>query len=249
MSPLLACTKLNKRFGGLQAVCDVSFGIERGSIVSLVGPNGAGKTTLFDIIGGYALPDSGKVALDGTDLTRMPPHRRARLGIGRTFQEQRIIRRLSVLENVLLASSLPCQESLISCLVRPAGTCHAQQAAALEWLHSVDLAEHAQCLVANLSYGQEKLLTVACCLASGDRLLLLDEPFAGLSHTMMDRLIALLRTLRQDYQKTVFLIEHNMDAVACVSDRVLVMNGGTIIADDAPVAIRRCAAVVEAYTS
>jgi len=248
--PLLLLETLHKRFNGTKAVDGVSLSIDMGSIVSLIGPNGAGKTTLFNIVTGCLTSNEGKVFLDGRDITRMALFKRTRLGIGRTFQEMRLIRKMTALENVWLALPNQLGESLIGALLgHHMGEEKQRRTESMRWLDFVGIAEMANQLAEELSYGQQKLLSVACCLGMGAKLLLLDEPMAGLNPALVDRMIGLLERLRREEGKTILLIEHNMDAVMRISDRVIVMDEGRIIADGTPECVRESPVVIEAYLS
>lgn len=247
---LLETHGLRKHFDGTRAVDRISLSLARASIVSLIGPNGAGKTTLFNVVTGFLPPDSGKVFFEGRDVTRMAAFRRARLGIGRTFQEMRLIRRLSALENVWLALPNQSGETVIGALLgRHKREEKRRRAEALRWLKYVGIPETANQLAGELSYGQQKLLSVACCLGLGAKLLLLDEPVAGANPALVDRMLELLERLRREEGKTIVLIEHNMDAVMQISDRVIVMDEGRIIADGTPEEVRESVVVIEAYLS
>lgn len=248
--PLLTTVALKKHFDGTKAVDSVSLSIFGRTIVSLIGPNGAGKTTLFNVVTGFLPPDIGRVFFEGRDVTHMAAFRRARLGMGRTFQEMRLIRRLSALENVWLALPNQRGETVIGALL---GLHEREEkrrrAEAMRWLEYVGIAETANQLAGELSYGQQKLLTVGCCLGMGAKLLLLDEPVAGVNPALVDRTLELLERLRHEEGKTIVLIEHNMDAVMRISDRVVAMDEGRIIADGTPEEVRESAAVIEAYLS
>ncbi|MFA6243924.1 MAG: ABC transporter ATP-binding protein [Candidatus Hydrogenedentales bacterium] len=247
---LLETHEVRKHFNGTTAVDGVSLSIARGSIVSLIGPNGAGKTTLFNVVTGFLSPDSGRVSFEGRDVTRMAAFRRARLGMGRTFQEMRLILRLSALENVWLALPNQRGETVIGALLGLHKREEKQRRAeALGWLEYVGIPETANQLAGELSYGQQKLLSVACCLGLGAKLLLLDEPVAGVNPALVDRMLELLERLRREQGKTIVLIEHNMDAVMRISDRVIAMDEGRIIADGTPEQVRADAVVIEAYLS
>lgn len=247
---MLEVSGLSKHFDGVQAVKDVSFEIQRSTITSLIGPNGAGKTTLFNIICGFFDPDKGSVKFEGKDLNGSPPNKIAFLGIGRTFQNLRIIRMLTVLKNVLL--SFPNHNirdflgSFFGSLRK--GYELKNRERTYELLDFIGLKDKANELAGTLSYGQQKLLSLACCLALEPKILLLDEPVAGINQEMISKILALLKKLRNK-RITVFLIEHNIEAVMEVSDRLIVMDEGKIIADGIPSVVKEDPAVIEAYIS
>lgn len=262
---LLETHNLHKYFDGTRAVDGVSFFIESGSIVSLIGPNGAGKTTLFNVLTGFLSADTGQVFFEGRNVTQIPAYRRARIGMGRTFQEMRLIRRLSALENVRLALPNQKGETVIGALMgRHKREEKRQRAEAMGWLEYVGIADTANQFAGELSYGQQKLLSLTCCLALGAKLLLLDEPVTGVNPALVEPLLELLQRLRNNPEsgdwrmevegqkaqgKTIILIEHNMDAVMRISDRVVAMNEGCIIADGKPKEVKESATVIEAYLS
>jgi ABC-type branched-subunit amino acid transport system ATPase component len=278
---ILRTEGLRKHFDGTRAIDAVSISIVAGSIVSLIGPNGAGKTTLFNVVTGFLAPDAGTVWFEGQDVTRMAPFRRVQLGMGRTFQEVRLIQRLSALENVWLSFPNQKGETAIDALL---GLDKREQkrrrTEAIQWLEYVGISSgQADSPAGELSYGQQKLLSVACCLALGAKLLLLDEPVAGVSPALVEQILGLLDRLRGgpvrvdcgtpdvDCEvvpshnapqtphsgnqgaggKTIVLIEHNMDVVMRISDRVVAMDEGRIIAEGTPEEVRENAAVLEAY--
>lgn len=244
---MLEINGLSKHFNGVQAVQDVTFAIQSGTITSLIGPNGAGKTTLFNLICGFTEADSGLIRFCGTNLNGSVPHKIASMGIGRTFQNLRVIRRLSAFENVMLAfRNTGFTETLFSCFKRNAEV--GNEDMAYELLDFVGLSDKADEPAGDLSYGQQKLLSLACCRALGSSILLLDEPVAGVNQEMIVLILRLLKELRNS-GISVFLIEHNLDAVMEVSDRLIVMDEGRIIADGIPSAVRENPAVIEAYIS
>ncbi|HEX8948280.1 MAG TPA: ABC transporter ATP-binding protein [Dissulfurispiraceae bacterium] len=241
---MLEVKGLSKHFNGVQAVKDVSFEVRKGTITSLIGPNGAGKTTLFNLICGFLSSDSGAVHLAGNNLNGTSPHTRAGMGIGRTFQNLRIVKRLSALDNVMLAFKNHGSGGFWSLLSN--GAERKNEERAYELLDFVGLKDKAGESAGDLSYGQQKLLCLACCRALEPSVLLLDEPVAGVNQEMITRILALLKQLG-DSGLAVLLIEHNMEAVMGVSDRLIVMDEGRIIADGAPSAVREDPAVIEAY--
>ena len=227
---LLSLEKATKRFGGIVALEDVSLEVEPGEIVGLIGPNGAGKTTAFNVITGVYRPDSGRVAFDERDLLRVSPYRVVRLGIARTFQNVELFRSLSVLDNVRLGAHARAGKRPVE-----------------ELLEYVGLRSVARRPAGGLPFGTQKRVELARALASGPRLLLLDEPAGGLNHEEVDELATLIRRLRKDFDLTILLVEHHMALVMGLSDRVYVLDFGRLIAEGAPAEVQRNPAVIEAY--
>jgi branched-chain amino acid transport system ATP-binding protein len=226
---LLSVEHVTRRFGGVVAVDDVSLAVESRQIAGLIGPNGAGKTTLFNLITRLYRPDSGEIAFDGESLLRIPPHRIVRRGIARTFQNVELFPTMTVLENVRVGA-------------------HARgERPARELLGQLGLEAVANRRAAGLAFGTMKRLELARALASGPRLLLLDEPAGGLSHEEVEELAALIRRIRTSFELTVLLVEHHMNLVMGVADRVHVLDFGRKIAEGSPAEVRRNPAVIEAY--
>jgi ABC-type branched-subunit amino acid transport system ATPase component len=248
MAAILDVTNLLKSFDGVKAVAGLTLAVEERRITGVIGPNGSGKTTLFNVVCGFLAADGGNVQYKGHDIGGMAAHRIAGLGIGRTFQDLRLLRKVTVLDNVMLAFQRQAGEEVVHALMgwRTRREENAHKARATEWLDLVGLVDKAHNLAEALSYGQQKLLTIACCLAMEAELLLLDEPVAGIDPEMSQRVLALLTTLRSD-GKTIFLIEHNLDAVRAVCDSVIVLDEGRKIAEGPPDAVMRDPAVLEAY--
>jgi ABC-type branched-subunit amino acid transport system ATPase component len=248
MAAILEISKLSKVFDGVKAVNEVSLAVEAQRIVSLIGPNGAGKTTLFNLVCGFLPRDRGTIVFRGEGLDGMGPHRIARLGIGRTFQDLRLIRKVSVLDNVMLGFQHQAGEGVLHALAgwktKREERRNLDKARGL--LEFVGLAEKAGDLAEALSYGQQKLLTLACCLAMDAQLLLLDEPVAGIEPETSHRILELLQELRSQ-GKTIFLIEHNLEAVRAISDFVVVMDEGRKIAEGTPEAVMQDPVVLDAY--
>jgi ABC-type branched-subunit amino acid transport system ATPase component len=246
---LLEIRGLTKRFLGVTAVDSVSFAIERGELVSLIGPNGSGKTTLFNCITGYLPSDGGTITFRGSDVTGAAPHRMSRLGIGRTFQLVSVFPRLSVLENLLVFLQQHQEESFFGRLVR-SRRLRGLEAAAVErartLLALVGLGEREAMPAGNLSYGQRKLLAFAAALMPDPELILLDEPAAAVNPTMINQMKDHIRMLHGQ-GKTILLVEHNMDVVMDISQRIVVLDHGQKIAEGPPEAIRRNPEVIEAY--
>lgn len=249
MTTLLHMRNLNKHFDGITALDDFSCALAEGEILGVIGPNGAGKTTLFNVLTGFIAPDSGQVFLHETNLTRLSPHKRARLGIARTFQNLRLIRRISVLENVLLFFKDQPGERLSNVFFRH-GKCRVQEARnrekALSLLHQVGLGQKINDPAEALSYGQQKLLSIVCCLAADTHVLLLDEPVAGIAPEMIDKILQVIQCLPKQ-GKSVMLIEHNLDAVMQVCSRVVFMDAGAKISEGTPQQVRDDPRVIEAY--
>src|SRR4051812_228911 len=247
--PLLESRQLTMRFGGLVAVDAVDLSIARGAIHSVIGPNGAGKTTLINLLTGIYRPTDGAVLLDGTEITGRRPYDVTRLGLSRTFQNIRLFRALSVLENVLVAEHFRSGITVVDALL---GTPRARRGEARmrerarEVLEFVGLAERADLPAAHLPYGQQRLLEIARALATEPRLLLLDEPAAGMNRREAADLMERLRAVR-DRGVTILLVEHNMRLVMGVSDAVTVLDFGRKIAEGPPSVVQSDPTVIEAY--
>jgi len=246
---LLEVRGLTKRFLGVTAVDRVDLTVEPGELVSLIGPNGSGKTTLFNCVTGYLGADGGRVLVRGRDLTNAPPHRVARLGVARTFQQVSVFPRLTALENLLVFLQQHQEESVLARLVRAPGVRRLEAAAierARRLLDLVGLDAKAGLPAGSLSYGQRKLLAFAGALMPDPDLLLLDEPAAAVNPTMINQMKEHILGLHRQ-GKTVLLVEHNMDVVMDISQRVVVLDHGQKIAEGTPEAIRRDPRVIEAY--
>jgi branched-chain amino acid transport system ATP-binding protein len=242
-APLLELEHLRKSFGALAVTDEVSLGFAASGLHAIIGPNGAGKTTLIHQISGLAMPDSGRIMFDGQDITRLPMHERARLGLVRSFQITSILPRFSALENVALAVQARCGSSFR--FFRDASAEKPLNELAMKHLTRFGLAARADVAAGLMSHGERRQLELAVALASGPKLLLLDEPLAGTSHDESQRLIATLRELRRELP--IVLVEHDMDAVFALADRVSVLVYGRIIATGTPQSVRDNAQVREAY--
>jgi branched-chain amino acid transport system ATP-binding protein len=239
MTDYLTVSGLNKRYGGLQALTDCSFDIEKGRITCLVGPNGAGKTTIFNVITGFTQPDTGSVTFRGQALDGLRPRGIVRAGIARSFQNLRLFDDLTARDNVLVAIGEQFGEEPLGAIFRPLRSARVQRRSAesaKQTLGHVGLAERADEFVRNLSYGDRKLLTIARLLATGAELLLLDEPASGLSAGALDAVMALLRRL-QDEGKTLLVVEHNTRVVQKIADTVLFLHQGHLMARGSPAEI------------
>jgi neutral amino acid transport system ATP-binding protein len=233
-----------RAFGGVRAVDGATLAVEQGSITGLIGPNGAGKSTLFNCISGFLRPQAGRVALEGRRIDRRAPHRIARAGLVRTFQTPRALARMTVLENVLLATPRHPGERLGG---RGARREREARVRARELLELVRLDGHAAALAGTLSGGQRKLLDLVRALMAEPRILLLDEPMAGVSPTVRVQLLEHILDLREREGLTFLIVEHDLDFVMRASDRVIVMAEGRVIAEGSPDAVRADERVVDAY--
>jgi ABC-type branched-subunit amino acid transport system ATPase component len=246
---LLEIKNLNKRFGGVTALDDFSCGVHEGEIVGLIGPNGAGKTTLFNVLTGFLHPDNGSVSFLNKSIQGKEPHKIVKKGIVRTFQNLRLIRQMSVLDNILLSFQNQRGEGLFNTFF---GTRKSKKIEkrnrdiALSLLEHAGIQEKTTYPAGDLSYGQQKLLSLVCCFASDPKLLLLDEPVAGISPVMIEKVLSLIMEL-PGKGKTVILIEHNMDAVMQVCQRVIFMDTGRKISEGTPEVVRNDPKVIEAY--
>jgi branched-chain amino acid transport system ATP-binding protein len=233
--PLLTVDGIRVEFGGIVALTDLSFTIEEGQICALIGPNGAGKTTLFNCISRLYQPSEGRIELDGRNLLALPAHRIARAGIARTFQNLALFPALTVVQNVMVGAS------------SRRGSSRTRRVEALALLERLGLADLASRPAAGLPYGTLKRIEIARALAAHPRLLLLDEPAAGLTHSEVDELGDLVRSIRDEFTLTVLLVEHHMAMVMAISDKVVVLDFGSKIAEGTPEEIRVDARVIEAY--
>jgi len=246
---LLSLNGITRRFGGLIAVDGVDLAVAKGGVTAVIGPNGAGKTTLFNIISGFQAPNAGRIVFDGTDITGHPPEAIAAAGVVRTFQLVQLFQNLSVLDDVIEKKHLHTTGGLWSAVLRLPRTRAAEralEARARELLAFVGLDAAADEEANALAYGQQRLLEIARSLAAGPRLLLLDEPAAGLSVEETRRLAAAIRTIAER-GTTVLLIEHDMKLVMNTADTVAVLDFGRKIAEGPPETVREDAAVIAAY--
>jgi branched-chain amino acid transport system ATP-binding protein len=246
---LLIAKDVSKRFGGVQALADVSFNIDRGEIYGLIGPNGAGKTSLFNVLTGIYEPDGGSFLFDGEPLDRLKPNEVAERGVARTFQNIRLFQNLSAVENVMIGRHVRTKAGVFGAIFRDRRT-RAEEAAierrAYELLDYVGVAKRANDLSKHLAYGDQRRLEIARALATEPKLLALDEPAAGMNATEKQGLKRLLEDIRRD-GTTILLIEHDMKLVMNVCDRVLVLDYGRKIAEDSAAVVQNDPRVIAAY--
>jgi ABC-type branched-subunit amino acid transport system ATPase component len=250
MDNVLETSSVSVRFGGVQALADVRFAAEGGAITAIIGPNGAGKTTLLNVISGMVQADSGSLLFAGRDITGLSAHERARAGMVRTFQNLEIFSNMTVLENVTLGChgrlSIPAWHSLLR-TPRSRRLEEEIRAEALEALHFVGMADLAGDTAKDLPFGKQRLLELARALAARPRLLLLDEPAAGLNIAETQALAELIRRIRDTYQLSVILVEHDMELVMGISDAILVLCFGETISRGTPAQVQKDPRVVAAY--
>lgn len=240
---LLDIQGLTKEFKGFVAVSDVSLNVLRGSIHALIGPNGAGKTTLFNLLTNFLVPTSGNVFFKGQNITHERPSQIARKGIVRSFQISAVFPHMSVLENVRVA--LQQKQNVSFQFWRPEKSLHHLHEKALELLDSVDLSSYAEELAVNLPYGRKRALELATTLALEPELMLLDEPTQGMGHEDVDRVTQLIKKV--SVGRTVLMVEHNMNVVSSIADRITVLQRGTVIADGSYREVSNNPLVIEAY--
>src|SRR5438552_2599462 len=247
---LLTAENVTKRFGGLVAVNALSFDIEQGAIVSVIGPNGAGKTTFFNCIAGFYSIDEGRIVFDGTPINGLRPDQIARLGINRTYQNLRLLANMTAIENVLVGEHRHLNAPWITAVLNTPGVKAEEKMAideARRLLRYVGLQGRGDILASKLPYGDQRRLEVARALATKPRLLLLDEPTAGMNPTEKAQMTAFIRGLRDDLGVTILLIEHEMRVVMGISERITVLNYGEKLAEGTPREIQTNPLVIEAY--
>ncbi len=242
---IIRVQNLHKSFGGLQAIDHCSFSVERNSITGLIGPNGAGKTTMFDLLNGLMFPDEGHVFIKDRNVTRWPTHKRARLGLARTFQAIRVFPELTALENIMVAFR-EHPEKLYQSFLPFKKKRQQLEEKAMGFLHKVGISEKAHLLARDLSYGQQKLLEIARCMATDADIFLLDEPAAGVNPTLLNKIKTLVLDLHKQ-GKTLLIVEHNMPFLMSIAHTVIVLDFGKELAVGKPEEIQNNPRVLEAY--
>lgn len=247
---LLDVSDLTMRFGGLLAVDQVNFQVKHDEVFAIIGPNGAGKTTVFNCVGGFYKPTTGRIIMDGKSIEGRSSHTIAQHGLVRTFQNVRLFKKLTVLENLLVAQHTRIETSLLKGLFRLPSFRRSEEEAlerAANWLDFMGLREFANREAGNLAYGHQRRLEIARCMITQPRLLMLDEPAAGLNPQEKRDLQQLIDLLRRQYKVAVLLIEHDMSLVMGVSDRIMVMEHGHPICTGLPEQVRTDPRVIKAY--
>lgn len=246
---LLAVESLSKSFGGVKAIADLSFAVPRGGVHSVIGPNGAGKTTLFNLVTGLYAPTSGRILLEGDDITGRPANALARLGVTRTFQNLQVCMNMTAIENVMIGAHLRLDQSLLAAVLRTRALRRAERSCreeAIALMHFVGVGGYVDAHASELPYGALKRLEIARSLAARPRLLMLDEPAAGLNPTETAEIELLLKKVVAS-GVTIVLVEHDMKLVMNVSDHVIVLDYGRKLCEGAPDDVRKNSEVIEAY--
>ena len=248
--PLLQIKNLTHWFGGLRAVSDFNLDLQEGEIIGLIGPNGAGKTTVFNLVTGAYKPSEGEVRINGDDLVGLRPHQITAQGIGRTFQTIRLWNELTVLDNICIARASRIQYSLLDSILHGKGYQQEERQIkkrGMDLLTVFGLEGYARELAKNLPYGAQRRVEIARALATEPRVLLLDEPAAGMNPGEIGGLLGLIRQIRQDFGLTIWVIEHQMRVIMSICERIKVIDFGETIADGTPVEIQNNPRVIDAY--
>ena len=247
---ILDVKHLSISFGGLKAVSDFSLALDEHKLVAIIGPNGAGKTTIFNLLTGMYIPDEGSIELQGKNLFKKSPHEFTRAGIARTFQNIRLFHRASCLDNLMIAQSMHAEYAMPNAIFRTPRFCRQEAQMfrkAEEYLDIFHLDQKADVLASNLSYGEQRRLEIARALITAPKVLLLDEPCAGMTSSEMDEVMDLIAMIRQRFGISIILIEHHMSVVMRVADRIKVVDFGETIAEGLPEQIQKNPRVIAAY--
>ena len=250
MAVLLKINRLNKRFGGVIAVKDVDLEVDQGAIFSIIGPNGAGKTTFFNLVTGFYPPDSGEIYFAEHRVDGLPPHRMARLGIARTFQNIRLFPWMSVGQNIVVSRQIKCAGGILDAMFKTPRNRREEKATSRrvdEILEFFGLGAKKDYLAKNLSYGEQRRLEIARALAMDPRILFLDEPTAGMNPAETEQCVETIFQINEEMGVTVILIEHNINLVMGISDRIAVLDYGEKIAEGVPSQIQKDPVVIKAY--
>ncbi len=250
MSEILKVEKVTKRFGGLKAVSDLSFTVKEGEILSIIGPNGAGKTTVFNLITGFYHADEGKIIFNNKEITHLPPHRISTLGIARTFQNLRLFKNMTVFENVAAAFYTKNRYNLFSALFSMPQKKQVEKLVenkTLELLDFFKLIDKKNSIAGALPYGEQRKLELVRAIATNPKLVLIDEPAAGMNTAEVIDFVNLLKNVKEKFSLTFVLIEHQMELVMSLSERIIVMDFGEKIMEGLPQEVREDKRVVEAY--
>jgi branched-chain amino acid transport system ATP-binding protein len=247
---MLKAEGISKSFMGIAALNDVTMDVVRGEILGVIGPNGAGKTTLFNVLTGLFMPDNGKIHLHDKEVTRLMPHRRVRMGMARTFQNLEIFRDMSVLENVMVGGHIRLKAGFWRSMLNTPGKMKEERVLkeeALALIERLGLTERAQEPAVNLSYGNQRRVEIARALASKPSIVFLDEPAAGMNPKETQELAELIVRLRSELDLTIVIIEHDMNLIMDICDRIVVMTEGRVLTSGVPSKIRKDPRVLEAY--
>ncbi len=246
----LEITNLSIRFGGLVAVDDFNLSLEKGELVAIIGPNGAGKTTIFNMLTGIYKPTTGSIVLDGENMVGLKPYQFARKGITRTFQNIRLFSNATVADNVKIAHTMHNNQNLAKCMIRTPGMRKSEvelDRRVIELLDKLGLADKADFLAKNLPYGDQRRLEIARALMTEPKILLLDEPVAGMITTELEDMARLVPQIRRDFDVSIILIEHHMNFVMPIADRIKVLDFGKTISEGTPEYVQKDPKVIEAY--
>ena len=247
---ILEVSNLSIMFGGLCAVDNFNLSLQKGELVAVIGPNGAGKTTIFNMLTGIYKPTTGDIKLEGESLVGLKPYQFAQRGITRTFQNIRLFSNASVADNVKMAATMHCKDNLAKCLFRTPGMVEHERELdekVMNLLERLNMADKANLLAKNLPYGDQRRLEIARALMTDPKILLLDEPVAGMITTELDEMAQLVLKIREDFEVSIIMIEHHMNFVMPIADRIKVLDFGKTISEGSPEAVQKDPKVIEAY--